>query len=332
MSKLNEVVAAAGEELGLRRSESGTSALGERHGYPVQVAATEQGNSPGIEVRIRIGEVPTVPTAPGGKDLQKAIRDAEAVKRDKLRRSAIKVEDGVVRHFRPKPSFRGAPDRAQIVLDATTLLEVTRSVAPAPPSSCRRCGGSRRVETLLVDGMVDRVCSTCLDNARFEGERLSREYASRDVNLVIPAVAGGITAALGAVAWGAVVYFVREGTRRKFEWKLALIGAGIGAAVGWVTAKTAGRVGRAAQVLAVVLTLAAMAAGQAVSYAIEEFTDARDAGRDVDWNAFVGALPETYSSDIRGVLLALAGGVVGAYYAVQRARPPKFASEVERVT
>jgi hypothetical protein len=104
-------------------------------------------------------------------------------------------------------------------------------------------------------------------------------------------------------------------------WVLAILS---GVMVGWAAVKGAGKAGVVVQAIAGVVTVASVLAGLLlfIAYAVDKKFAAD--GNTVNWVAFVKETPHLLVAAGRDTIFSLVGGLIGAFYAIRKARPPSF--------
>jgi hypothetical protein len=194
-------------------------------------------------------------------------------------------------------------------------VDVLKRAVPDNRKVCRECG-STSATPAIVRGKVDRVCTACAERLEHEGAQAQREYESRPLNLPLGLVSSLVAGALGAAVYGGVMIATNS-----MYWVLAIL---TGVAVGWAAVKGSGKAGVAVQAMAGLVTVASVLAGLLVfiGYVLNKHVVAR--GNTVDWAAFVRQSPRLLWASGTDTIFSLAGGLIGALYAIRKARPPSF--------
>jgi hypothetical protein len=209
-----------------------------------------------------------------------------------------------------------------VAAEFETLLRAVKSAAPAPPAGCRQCRSSSGAEPILLDGLVDRVCPSCVERLQHEAKLNAAQYERLPMNLAFAVVVAAILAVLSAGVWAAIAL----ATNRIF-WALAI---GIGVVIGWGTTRAAGKGGLPVQVTGALFTIVSVLLGQIffMAWLVNQYAESH--GTHVDWNEFATEVPELLWESGASTLFALAGGLLGAWYAIGKAGKPKLDVSVER--
>lgn len=139
------------------------------------------------------------------------------------------------------------------------LVESAKSASAALDGRCEVCGSSAP-DIVLRNGIPGHYCTGCRQKAEVEGSAAEQEYSAAPANLPRGILFGVAAALVGAVAWGGVAYLLN----RIFLWGAILIGLLIGYAVHTGMRK----INAAGNVLAAVLTVASVMAGDMFFYAL----------------------------------------------------------------
>jgi len=314
MAKIKAVVAEAGRRLGLRAGQRPDIGYGLKDGYLVQVAA---GQADGTECAVEI--VRYVDASRDGA-VRSTVLASDVVSRGAIKAGNVQIGDGLVVHRRPRRLFRSiAADR--IVDDVDALLASVKHASPPPPPACRLCGSTIGQEPVLLNDVIDRVCPGCVERLQHEARRASQQYDELPLNLPLAVVTAALVAVLAALAWAGIAV----ATNRLF-WAVAV---GSGLLIGYCTTRMVGRGGIVVQCVTGLFTVISVLLGQALFLAWEVHKHAQTRGVRINWKAFVGYVPSLLWADAGATLFALAGGLVGAYYAVKKAAKPKMEVRVE---
>ncbi len=143
------------------------------------------------------------------------------------------------------------PDAVLRVLRAA--VAIVRAVAAPVGEDCEICGSTRVAELCSVNGSLAAVCSGCRERAGDEDRRAIEAYEAKSSNPAMGTLFGAAAAVAAALLWGGVAY----AANRIFLYGAIIIGAAIGFAVH----KGMGKINLYGKVLSLVLTLAAVLAG-----------------------------------------------------------------------
>ena len=313
MATLKKNLALAGDRLGLRPAQEGVSVIGTKDGFPVQLTAVRAQNAERIVEFVRFGNA--------GRDaeVRAAILASDGPVR--FRAGRLRVKNGLVAYQNVRRMFRRlSVDR--VVEELEAIVQAVKNVVPLPAAGCLRCGSGAAVEPMLLDGVVDRICSSCVERVKHEAKLASDRYDNLPMNLSLAVPAAAVLALVAAVGWAALVI----ATQRMF-W---LAGAGIGILIGWGTTRAAGKGGLPVQVLSAAFTIVAVLLGQLLVVGWHVNQQARAEGMDVDWKAFAADAPNILVAGGSDTVFALAAGLVGALSAIARASKPRLQVSVER--
>jgi hypothetical protein len=313
MAKLTDTIAAAGAKLGLSSTRAGL-VFGLKDGYPVQLAARRTNNHEAVVEIIRYDD------AARDQAVCQAIQ--ASAKAGGIKARQLKVGDGLVVYEHPRRLF-GSLRADAVAAELEALLRAVKDAAPARPASCRLCRSSTGAEPMLLNGVVDRVCPSCVERLQHEAKITARQYESLPMNMPLAVLVAAILAVVSAAVWAAILI----GTNRMY-WAIAI---GIGAVIGWGTTRAAGKGGLPVQVTGGLFTIASVLLGQVffIAWLANKYAESR--GTHIDWNAFAAAVPGLLWESGADTLFSLGGGLLGAFYAIRRAGKPKIEVSVERV-
>ncbi|HEY6909160.1 MAG TPA: hypothetical protein VI356_07310 [Myxococcales bacterium] len=305
-TQLKDIAAA----LGLGRRSSGGTFYGELDGFPAQVSLVQKGNYKHLAAVLRFN-------AEGrAEDVSRALNEAPEMAAAGLKRKLVASDADSATITIPPRVFLGLPAVDVVTGRVRAVLEALKRAVPDNRKVCRECGAAG-AEPALLRGKVDRVCGACAERLEQEAVEVRKAYAARPVNLPL-----GLVASLVAGAAGAVVYGGAMIATNKMYWVLAIL---TGVMVGWAAVKGAGKAGVVVQAMAGMVTLASVLAGLVVfiGWIVNQRVEA--AGNHVDWTLFVRRTPQLLWDSGTDTLFSLAGGLLGAFYAIRKAAPPSFA-------
>lgn len=312
MASLVETFETASRQLRLQGQSGKTIAYGVRESYLVELALGP-GNDSLVEF-IRHGDPRRDAT------LRKVIERSD-IGKSGVNVKRVKVQDGTVVYRHARGVFRN-PSGEAVAGEVEALLRTVKQACPPMPSKCRLCGSDSGSEPVLVNGLVDRVCGGCIERLQYEARRALEKYDELPLRLPLAVLAATGLAVVGAIGWAGVAV----ATGRMF-WAIAI---GMGLLLGYGTKKAAGKGGRIVQVLAGALTVISVLLGQALFLAYHVHRYAQGHGQRVDWGMFVSDLPNLFGAMAGSTVFALAGGLLGAYYAARTARKPPLEVRVEK--
>lgn len=314
MGKLQKNIKKAGLLWELPANNKDNTVFGEKGGVGVQMLAGKNKNNN----ETFIGVVKW-----GNQDKDDTVRrylsESSTLLRTGIKMKEIEVKDGAVVYTKPITVSFSPPSSKQMVQRMQTLVdEVTSAVGTIAPD-CRTCG-AKNTEPVLINGIVDRICSACIEKVRIEAQNLAAAYEAIPVRWIRALATASILALIGAIVWDAVIIF----THTMF-WLLAI---GIGVVIGWATTKAAGKGDLSIQVVSGFFTVLSVVGGMTVLYVLAALGQAMENN---SFNAslfqeiFFGSLKES----IGDIVFATAGGLIGAAVAAQRAGRPSFDISVE---
>jgi hypothetical protein len=202
------------------------------------------------------------------------------------------------------------------------VLNSIKPIVKAPGLQCRTCGSKDVSGPVLINGLVDCMCSVCLEGLGKKVENEKIQYDAMPTNFFLAILVAAILAILGAALWAGIII----GTHRKY-WMIAVL---IGIGIGWSTIKSAGKGGLPVQTIAFSATVISVLLGMIFYVGYSAQQDASANGQLVDWIHFAYRLPHLLMQIKGDVLFSLGGGIVGAIVAASKAAKPKFIVKVEK--
>lgn len=175
-------------------------------------------------------------------------------------------------------------------------------------------------KTALVNGLPTMISDAELAEIRTIGSKLQEAYGQIPIHRAAGLAGAALAAILGAVVWGLIGAYANLQA-----WIVAI---GIGWAVAWAAVKLAKRPDKAIRAAVFVFTVLSVILGQILTLA---FLVQKEHGVFPDLlqvtQVYFGLLSE---GDLLGdFLFAAGGGVVGAWYAIQKLAPPAFEPQIE---
>jgi hypothetical protein len=315
MSAWSDLPAAAGEKLGLPPHANRKIAFGVRDGFLVQVEIAKMGNAEVVQETVRFMD------AARDEAVRQALPQSAELAGKKIKAKAVTVKDGAAVYRHAKAMF-STPSPEAIAGEVDALVSAVKLAGPPPAAQCRVCGGAGGVDPILVNGLVDRVCPGCVERLQHEAKKAAEEYEKRPLNLPFALVTAAVLAVIGALAWAGLTI-----ATNKMYWLVAI---GVGALIGVGTAKAAGKGGLPVQVIGAVFTVASVLLGQVLITAWFVSQTAKKLGGTVDWGKFISNIPDILVEGGSDTVFALAGGLLGAYFAAKAATKPKHEVKVEK--
>lgn len=311
----HKIVQEVGTSLGLTFQTKEGTFYGMKEGFPTQVLVRTKGSNTFLTAIIRHDDKSM--DALKGESLSNASEVVEAG----IKRKTIEVADGKLMINFVK-GITGFPKVEEVANKIEALIRALKGVIAAPGLTCRICSRTAVDQPLLLNGVVDRVCPSCIERLQAESMQMEASYEALAMNIPLAMVVSAVLGILGAAAWAAVTV----ATERMF-WILAI---GIGALIGKGASKAAGRVGWQIQVLSGVFTVLSVLLGLVfyAGYVIREHLLKQ--GLTFDWVAFLEKTPSILVSMGTDTLFSLGGGLIGAFYASRYAKRPKLEIKVEK--
>lgn len=206
---------------------------------------------------------------------------------------------------------------------ATDVAERMREVfvalkASASPihKKCEECG-KNEPQILLLNNVPAHYCSGCQVQLTQKLDAAASAYQNLETNLPLGLVYGVAAALLGSIAWAGVAYLLD----RIFLWGAILIGLGVAKAV----VKGTGKVTWTARIIIGALTLASVAFGDSIFYALTVMKQ--------NQLAFLAALKVVLlnfwklESGADGGFISALFGLVGAAVVMYSTRKPAFKAQ-----
>ena len=304
-TQLNQIAAT----LGLGHRTSGGTFYGELDGFPAQLSLLQKGNYKHLLATLRFN-------ADGrAEDVARAFSDSPDLAAAGLKKKLVTTDaDSVAITILPR-AFGGLPAPEVIEGRVRAALEVLKRAVPDNRKVCRECGAVG-AEPAVLRGTVDRVCGGCAERLEQEALEIQKAYAARPLNLPLGLAASVIAGAAGAALYGGVMIATNS-----MYWVLAVL---TGIAVGWAAVKGSGKAGTVVQAMAGLITVASVLAGLLVFIGYVANRRAAADGNSIDWILFVRQSPRLLWVSGRDTVFSLAGGLLGALYAIRKAKPPSF--------
>lgn len=203
-------------------------------------------------------------------------------------------------------------ERVSLLIDR--LYEAIKPVAGRLDSKCEKCASFSVGELILEDGVPVRICAGCQERVRQELNQSAANYDALDPNYVNGLVLGIGAALVGGLVWGLIAYFLHY---------IFLYGAIlIGYFVAWAVIKGTGKITPAGQISIALLTVASVLFGDALFFVLVVMK--------ADATPFSGKLVSAvlthfWQIETKGNgALSVIFGLIGAGFAVFRARKPQF--------
>ena len=299
----------AASPLGLSQVGPGGIVYGVVDGFLGQIRALGQGSSQRLEVLFRHdGE---------GKEqeIRRALFEAPEAKASGIKAKDVAI-DGKTLRLVIRQGFLSLPHEKVILARVRAVVTALATISSPGAQACRSCGSTSQTETMVVKGVADRLCPSCVERVDDEVRQAATEYQSRTANLPV-----GLAYALVAGAAGGAIYGGVMIATNRMLWILAIL---TGVMVGYAAVKGAGKGGALVQGVAAVVTVISVLAGLLgfIGYTAERNLAAD--GQTIDWALFLARSPRILIAAGEDSLFSLAGGIFGAIYAIKRARDPEF--------
>jgi hypothetical protein len=299
----------AASALGLSQIGPGGIVYGAIGGFLAQIQIAGRRNQQRLEVVFRHdGE---------GKEqeIRRALFEAPETKASGIKPKHLAISGKTVRLTIPQ-GFLDLPDES-VILARVRAVWAALAVASSPGrQTCSSCDSTSAAEVLVVKGVVDRLCASCVERVDDQMRQAAAEYQSRTANLPL-----GLAFALVAGAAGGAIYGGVMIATNRMLWLLAIL---TGVMVGYAAAKGAGKGGAVVQAMAAVVTVISVLAGLLgfIGYTAQQHVAAK--GQTIDWAVFLSMSPRILVSAGQDSIFSLAGGIFGAVYAIKRTRHPEF--------
>lgn len=148
---------------------------------------------------------------------------------------------------------RPSPDAVEKSIDE--VITNIKGLALPFSGKCEECNSSDAGEVTLVNGVPGYHCEGCRSRTIAEKEREAEEYRNRPANYVVGVPVATLVAVITGTAWGLIISAMEAGSKTWTPKLHAIVGLVIGGAVSWTFFKVLGKVNRAGQAIAIVLTL-----------------------------------------------------------------------------
>jgi hypothetical protein len=300
----------AASALGLSQVGPGGVMYGVVDGHLGQIRLVGRRNNQSIELLFRhAGE--------GKEDaLKRALLDSPDARASGIKAKHLAIDGKTVRLTIPQ-GLLNLPDEAVVLSRGRAVLAALKLVSSPEPQTCRSCGSASQAEPVVVKGVVDRVCSSCIERMDEETRMAAAEYESRSPNLLL-----GLAFALAAGAAGGALYGGVMIATNQMLWILAIL---TGVMVGYAAMKGAGKGGPIVQGIAAAVTVVSVLAGLLGFIGYQAHQHAVAKGNIIDWSVFLSLSPRILVDAGQDSIFSLAGGLFGAVYAIRRIRNPDFA-------
>lgn len=304
-----------GSGLGLLHRPDKDVVFGLKDGFGVHLAQGKDGNHPVIRCFFHHG-------TPGDEAMvNKALKQSRELVETGIKPKHLEVKAGRVAVSFPTGLF-GLPKPGVILQRIEAMLLALKPLCAALPLQCRLCNTAAVPDVILVDGVLDRVCESCLEQYRLSLKEAEAAYDSKPFNFALAVPATAITAMLGAFLYGWLIVL----TERMF-WFVAICN---GLAIGFVAHKLGGKGGLIAQVLAGGMTVLSVVCGLLGVVGYNTHRQAVQEGMEIDWFEFIKVSPGILVELGPDAVFSLVGGLVGAWYALKKAAKPKFSTQIQR--
>ena len=290
--KIRDILTEVGRERGLVVNEEDGSLLGMIFDFPVLVRSVPYGNVRAVSITMRMG--------PGDFGaLKKAVKGAKGMKRSMLKNPAADT----VQYFIPYSSLFTGRIKGTVTTALDWLGSNARASFSAPAKACEVCHRPGVDRIVLENQRPAIICPGCMETIRVRRQTARMAYEATSPDYLKGAVMGLVGAILGAVAWALMIVLLKS--------TYLILTAGIGMLVAYFVKKGMGRVDRVGYVIAGLLVLASIVAGDILSYT---WFIGRATGRlDVSmaYHAYMNILVNNPRNLLLTVVFALVGVWVG---------------------
>lgn len=286
------------------------SVIGTRDGYVVVIGFTRVKRQDKLVILVRFKSANDPATIKAALEQNPALGEKKQGSLAAVGKDFIRSE-WVYRFSKPKIE--------SVVKRVNDLCQSLKPLAPGLDARCEKCASSVS-DLTLWNGMPSYICPGCQERVRQELNQEAANYEMQDPNYV-NGIAFGVGAALaGGVAWGIIAY----GVHLIFLWGAILIGY----LVAWAMIKGTGKVTLLVQILVPTLTVASVLFGDAIFFALTVMK-----ANNVPFSlALKAVLTHLWQIEtVGGNVLSPVFGLVGAGYALYRARKPKFQAAFEQL-
>ncbi|HWR16097.1 MAG TPA: hypothetical protein VN577_14815 [Terriglobales bacterium] len=274
--------------------------VGNRDGYIVALGSGKaEGNANAVQIIFRYANN----AAP------KQVEEALGAAKGKFAKP--KADESTARLVRTYSLGKPKPD--SIKEDFDNLFAALKNTASPIAGRCEKCQTSEP-NVSLMNGIPVHYCSGCQSRVNDELNAAATEYDKLDTNLGLGLIYGIVAALIGSILWGGVAYAIHY----IFLYGAILIGFVIGKAVVYGV----GKVTWPARAIIGVLTIASVAFGDALFYALSFAKE--EALPFTTSLSFVVSNFWAIESDAKGGLLSILFGLVGAAWVMYATRKPDF--------
>jgi hypothetical protein len=288
--KINDILTEVGRERGLS-VRGDISLVGMIGDFPVLVRPIPYGNLSAVCLTLRTG--------PGDfAALKKAVKSVKGIKPSMLKSPA----GGLIQYVIPYSIFKGKL-KTTVIAAIDSLVGLAAAHLGPPPKACEVCNKPETGNLVVKGGVPALVCPGCAETMRAKQETARIAYEATSPAYLKGIILGLIGAALGAIVWAVVIVL--------FKSTYLILAVGIGAMVAFFMKKAIGRVDRLGYVVAAVLVLASIFAGELLAYI---WFIGRATGRldtTMAWHAYVNILLNNPDNLVYTVIFALAGVWIG---------------------
>jgi hypothetical protein len=285
-------------------------AIGVRDGYVAVVGLTRSQKQAKVVILLRFKKMEQP------EMLKAAVTQSETL--TKMKRGKLAATGSDFLRWEWKYSF--AKPKAEDVVQLTNALrETIKSVVAGFEGRCEKCQRTSTPELTLMNGLPLYICAGCQDATRQEQDQATTNYEALQPNYPNGAALGIGAAIVGGVGWGLGAYALHY----VFLYGAILIGY----FVSWGMIKGTGKVTRLGQISIPILTIASILFGDAIFFTLTIMKE-RDLSFSLD--LLKAVIVNLWSIEGSGngaasIIFAL----IGAGYALYRARKPKFKAVFE---
>jgi hypothetical protein len=292
LMKIRDILREVGRERGLALREEEGSLLGMVSDFPTLVRSAPYGNLSAVWLTVRTG--------PGDfAALKKAAKGVKGLKPSMLK----SVDGGSLQYIIPYSSLFMGRTRGAVVAALDGLMPLVGAHFSAPPKACEVCSRPGVADVVEEGGRPALMCAGCAETIRAKRETARMAYEATSPDYLKGVVLGLAAAAAGAVAWALVIILLKS--------TYLILTAGVGILVAFCVKKGMGRVDRVGHVMAGILVLTSIFAGEFLAYI---WFIGRATGRlnvSMAYNAYMNILMNNPRNLILTVIFALAGVWIG---------------------
>ena len=283
--------------------------------YPIQFFESSDRNATSLIGVIRFDD--------GNKDrlVKDTILQDKNIQNTGLKPKTVDVTNGII-SLKWLKGVTGYPKLEKIIEQFMSVLNAIKPMVSGPGLKCRMCGSKDINGPILIDGLVDRICTQCIENLQKQAAQVKAAYEALPTNYVLAIITASVLALIGAAVWSGILI-----STQTMYWMIAIL---IGVGIGWCTTKAAGKGGTAVQIIVFSSTVISVLLGMIFYIGFIIQTEASEAGEFINWGEFILNIPYFLMQIKEDVAFSLGGGLIGAFFAASKAGKPKLEIKVEK--